>query len=127
MYSYGQYESESLNSIKGWIDFIDENGIPGAAMLLVGNKVDVPEEERRITTKQGQDLARDLGLSFFETSARDHLNIDAAFRTLVVEVMQRVEAKQLEYRSPDQDRVHRLTLSRQEQESQSQQNRKRWC
>lgn len=129
VYSYDGQESESLESIKKWVNFIDECGIPGAATLLVGNKVDVPMEQRAITSDMGHDLALNLGMSFFETSAKDHYNIDAAFRTLVAETIQRVEAKQLEYRSPDQERESRLRLREQQQreEDELSAEARRWC
>lgn len=53
VYSYDEQDAESLESIKKWIDFVDENGIPGVAMLLVGNKADIPEGRRVITTEHG--------------------------------------------------------------------------
>lgn len=53
MYSYASTEANSLKSIEGWVQFVKQYGIPGAAMLLVGNKADIPEAQRVITTEQG--------------------------------------------------------------------------
>jgi len=54
----------------------------------VGNKVDEPEDSRVVTTEQGRTLATMLGISFFETSAKECNNVEAAFRCLVGEIME---------------------------------------
>lgn len=89
-------------------------------MILVGNKVDIPVEQRTIKTEEGQELARSLGIPFFETSARDHYNVDATFKALVAEVLQRVETNQLEYMSPEKERESRITLREECQNEQEQ-------
>ncbi len=46
--------------------------------LLVGNKCDM-EEKRAVTTQQGQELARQYGINFLETSAKQTTNIEELF------------------------------------------------
>ena len=46
--------------------------------MILGNKCDM-ESKRQITTERGQRLAEDYGVKFFETSARDSVNVEAAF------------------------------------------------
>lgn len=43
-----------------------------------------------VTTKQGQDLADEFGIKFFETSAKSNLNIDEAFRSIAVDIQKRL-------------------------------------
>ena len=40
------------------------------AVILVGNKCDVNDDERKIPYARGKDLADKLGVPFFETSAK---------------------------------------------------------
>ena len=40
------------------------------AVILVGNKCDVSDEERKISFSRGKSLADKLGVPFFETSAK---------------------------------------------------------
>ena len=40
------------------------------AVLLVGNKCDVNDDERKVPYARGKDLADKLGVPFFETSAK---------------------------------------------------------
>lgn len=71
-----------------WMQFVDQSGLPTAVKTLVGNKIDEPEENRQVSTEQGRALATALGLSFFETSAKESNNVEAAFRCLVGEIME---------------------------------------
>lgn len=51
-------------------------------MVLVGNKCDM-DDKRVVSTQAGKDLARDLSIDFLETSAKQRINVDLAFHTLV--------------------------------------------
>ncbi|KAL7989020.1 hypothetical protein Chor_007939 [Crotalus horridus] len=53
-----------------------------AQVILVGNKCDM-EEERVISADRGKHLAEQLGFEFFETSAKDNINIKQTFERLV--------------------------------------------
>jgi Ras-related protein Rab-3C len=41
------------------------------------------EDDRVITTERGRQLADQLGLEFFETSAKENINVKAVFERLV--------------------------------------------
>ncbi len=45
-----------------------------AQVILVGNKCDM-EDERVISFERGKQLADSLGLEFFETSAKENINV----------------------------------------------------
>lgn len=45
-----------------------------AQVVLVGNKCDM-EDERVISYERGRQLADQLGIEFFETSAKDNVNV----------------------------------------------------
>ena len=51
-------------------------------MVLVGNKSDLTES-RVITKEQGEELAQSLGVEYFETSAKQDVNVKQTFETLV--------------------------------------------
>ena len=48
-------------------------------MVLVGNKCDM-EDERGISYERGRQLADQLGIEFFETSAKDNVNVKVSVR-----------------------------------------------
>lgn len=48
----------------------------------MGNKCDL-EDERVVSTERGKQLADQIGLEFFETSAKENINVKAVFERLV--------------------------------------------
>jgi len=60
----------------------DKTAVP---MVLCGNKSDLVDE-REVSEKEGKELGEKFGVPFFETSAKNHINIDEAFEALVREV-----------------------------------------
>lgn len=47
-------------------------------MILVGNKCDM-EEERVVSQERGRQLAEQLGVEFYETSAKENINVKVFF------------------------------------------------
>jgi len=61
----------------------DKDEVP---MVLVGNKCDL-NDQRVITTEQGQDLARKFGnCAFIEASAKQRINVEQIFTTLIRQI-----------------------------------------
>jgi len=60
----------------------DKDNFP---MVLVGNKCDL-EFERQVAVNEGRDLAKHLGCVFMETSAKQSINVDEAFYSVVREI-----------------------------------------
>jgi len=60
----------------------DSDTVP---MILVGNKSDL-ENVREVSTEEGANLAAQFGIPFFETSAKNRINIDESFSQLVREI-----------------------------------------
>ena len=44
--------------------------------VLVGNKCDMEESRRKVPYSQGQALADEFGIQFFETSAKNNIKVD---------------------------------------------------
>ncbi|XP_037378598.1 ras-related protein R-Ras2 isoform X1 [Talpa occidentalis] len=51
-------------------------------MILIGNKADL-DHQRQITQEEGQQLARQLKVTYMEASAKIRMNVDQAFHELV--------------------------------------------
>jgi GTPase KRas protein len=60
----------------------DKESVPS---VLVGNKCDL-ENERQVTTQEGEDLAKSWNCPFFETSAKTRVNVEESFFQLVREI-----------------------------------------
>jgi small GTP-binding protein len=56
-----------------------------AALILVGNKSDL-ESRRQVSEAQGRRLAEEWGCGFYESSAKNRVNHDHCFLTLVREI-----------------------------------------
>lgn len=54
-------------------------------LLLVGNKCDLCDE-RCVSTKEGEELARSFQCTFMEASAKDHTNVDQVFYQMIREM-----------------------------------------
>ena len=81
---------ESFESAKNWLEDIriygNSNNINNIA--FVGNRVDVDENndsyyKREISTQEGQKLAEDNNLLFFETSNLTGFNVNECFNALI--------------------------------------------
>ena len=71
----------SFENIREWIKDIREEVYEKAIIFLIGNKID-KTEERKISTEQGEALAKEFNLPFFEASAKSGENVDEIFKAL---------------------------------------------
>lgn len=69
-------DRSSFNNISNWISQIHEETMP---KILVGNKSDVSSLERVVSREEGQQMAERFRIPFFETSAKDNININEIF------------------------------------------------
>ncbi|KAF5303391.1 hypothetical protein FQA39_LY09982 [Lamprigera yunnana] len=79
---YDITNEESFNSVQDWVTQIKTYSWDNAQVILVGNKCDM-EDERVISFERGKQLAEQLGVEFFETSAKENINVKAVFERLV--------------------------------------------
>ncbi|KAF6198401.1 hypothetical protein GE061_008149 [Apolygus lucorum] len=79
---YDITNEESFNSVQDWVTQIKTYSWDNAQVILVGNKCDM-EDERVISFERGKQLAEQLGVEFFETSAKENIHVKAVFERLV--------------------------------------------
>lgn len=58
---------------------------PSIAKVLIGNKLDL-EQDRVVSTSEAKKLASDHGMEYFETSARDNINIQEVLQFIMGKV-----------------------------------------
>lgn len=79
MYVFDITDKNTFTSLHDWhksvIKNIDCKHIP----IVIGNKSDLLEH-REVTTQEARDFAKSIGASYIETSAKDEINIQQAFR-----------------------------------------------
>ncbi|KRZ75175.1 Ras-related protein Rab-3, partial [Trichinella papuae] len=79
---YDITNEESFNSVQDWCTQIKTYSWDNAQVVLVGNKCDM-EDERVVSYERGKQLADQLGLEFFEASAKENVHVKAVFERLV--------------------------------------------
>jgi len=84
---YDVTRKKTYENVKNWYDEIKEV-TPQISLILVGNKIDL-EDQKEISQEEGEKLAKELGISYIETSAKTGENIDEAFKMLALEIIKR--------------------------------------
>ena len=72
----------TFDNVKNWISQIREEVSSNVVIYIAGNKSDL-EEQRKVQTEEGKNLAEEYGFPFVETSAKDGTNINEAFEDMV--------------------------------------------
>lgn len=84
---YDVTRPETFENLHQWLEEI-ETYTPGRGSeivkLLVGNKID---RKRAVSRESAESWARQKGMLFLETSAKDNLGVDAAFEEVVQKII----------------------------------------
>jgi len=76
---YDVTNAESFVNVKRWLHEIDQN-CEIVNKVLVGNKNDCNPENKVVETEDSRRFAEQMGISIFETSAKDNINIEDVFK-----------------------------------------------
>jgi len=86
MVIYDITSTQSFESVRNWVRTIDEHAAKDVQKMLLGNKCDM-EAQRTVPASIGRALADDFSMAFLEVSARNDINVQAAFLTLARTIM----------------------------------------
>ena len=78
--AYSVTDKKSFQNIEGWMKQIYNNAAADVIIILVGNKCDLPE--RVVEYSEGKRIADQYNIKFFETSAKEGINVHEAFYEL---------------------------------------------
>ena len=87
---YDITKKSSFEHIKNWLDSVRENSTKNIKIILIGNKTDL-EDKREVTFQEGEEFAKNNGLFFLETSAKNFININESFNKLTEEIYDNIE------------------------------------
>ena len=90
---YDVTSEATFEAITGWMRAIEQHASDTVDKVLLGNKADTSGplvSARRVSTEQGQKLANEYGVKFFETSAKNDINVETAFFTIARDIKHRI-------------------------------------
>ena len=81
---------DSFNNVTSWIEDCKNQSPKTIFMVLVGNKCDL-EDKRQVSYEEGKELADKNEMLFFESSAKDGINVDEIFENSAKEIAKKIE------------------------------------
>ena len=87
---YDVTNESSFKAVPDWIQSAREKKGENYPMIILGNKIDL-EDERKVKTEDGEELAQKYGLDFYEISNKENVNIENAILTLVKKILVYIE------------------------------------
>ena len=91
---------ESFNNVNVWVEECKNQTAQTIFIVLVGNKSDL-EDERQVTKEEGQELAEELGIKFYEASAKTGDNVKDIFYISADEIAKKIEQNYYDLESDD--------------------------
>jgi len=89
--TYDVTDENSFKNIRNWVKQIEQNAQNNVCKVLVGNKCD--REDRKVSVEEGQKLAKEFNMQFYETSAKTNYNVNETFTYLTREILNNTDSK----------------------------------
>eukprot|EP01041_Mallomonas_annulata_P008520 gene8520-17570_t len=86
---YDVTDRQTFMSIRNWVAQIQVHADVNVNKILIGNKCDM-SEQRSVSYEEGESLAKEYNIHFFETSAKQDINVEKAFLTIATDVKNRL-------------------------------------
>ena len=105
---YDITDKRSFESLGNWMNDIEEEEVADKVpIFLVGNKTDL-EEERVISREDGEKVAKQYNLKFYETSCKNGDNVENCFLDLAKEIVDRMKERKA---NNSQENIKNLNIS----------------
>ena len=83
--AYDIFDKWSFDQVKFWIKEVKAYSNTETNIVIVGTKYDILDRE--VTEEEGKKLADELGVRYFETSAKTGYNVNEAYNFLIKEII----------------------------------------
>ncbi|KAK9130100.1 hypothetical protein Sjap_010587 [Stephania japonica] len=94
MLVYDITKRQSFDHIPRWLEELRGHADKNIVIILLGNKSDL-ENQRAVPTEDAKEFAQKEGLFFLETSALESTNVETAFLTVLTEIFNIVNKRNL--------------------------------
>ncbi|KAK9163926.1 hypothetical protein Syun_004828 [Stephania yunnanensis] len=94
MLVYDITKRQSFDHIPRWLEELRGHADKNIVIILLGNKSDL-ESQRAVPTEDAKEFAQKEGLFFLETSALESTNVETAFLTVLTEIFNIVNKRNL--------------------------------
>lgn len=94
MLVYDITKRQTFEHIPRWLEELRAHADKNIIIILIGNKTDL-ENQRAVPTEDAKEFAEKEGLFFMETSALQATNVESAFVTVLTEIFNIVNRKNL--------------------------------
>ncbi|CAK9170848.1 unnamed protein product [Ilex paraguariensis] len=109
MLVYDITKRQTFDHVTRWLEELRGHADKNIVIILIGNKTDL-EDQRAVPTEDAKEFAEKEGLFFLETSALEATNVETAFLTVLTEIFNIVNKKNL-VASEDQGNGNPASLS----------------
>ena len=94
MLVFDKTKRQTFDHIPCWLEELRSHADKNIVIILIGNKSDL-EDQQAVPTEDANEFAQKEGLFFLETSALQATNVEIAFMTLLTEIFNNVNKKNL--------------------------------
>ena len=91
---YDVCDDKSFNDVNNWLNDVKdnsnktvENGESDLSLFLIGNKID--KDGRVVTREKGEELAKSLGMKYYEISCKNNINVHEIMARMIFECYKR--------------------------------------
>ena len=117
--AYDISENESFKYVKHWLNDINNNAPKNVKVILIGTKCDL---ERKISKEEGEKIALENNIKFFETSAKDNINVKETFESLTLDIL-----KYMEDEEKIEDNRNSIVIERESVKEKNKEKKKKKC
>ena len=96
---YDITDVNSFISVKQWIEDCHNFASKNIHLVLVGNKIDL-KDQRKVSKEEGEELATEFGMDFFESSALSGENIDDIFLSICKKISKGIDEGKYDLKDP---------------------------
>ena len=82
---YDVTKRSTFESVSNWIEWIQNARATKYSLIIIGNKIDC-ENEREVSSREGEILAENNGALFYETTSKNLKRTNGAFEMLIKQI-----------------------------------------